>query len=52
MRAKAGTYQGKALMSAMEYVPRPDPASQSRPFRRMFSTPYRRFVSSRYPKVI
>ena len=43
-------YHGKALMSAMEYVPRPGPANQSRPFKRMFSTPYSRFVSSRYPE--
>ena len=43
------THHGNAFMSAMLYDPRPHPASQSRPLRRMSSTPYSRFVSSRYP---
>ena len=48
MRSKySWTYHGYAFMSAMLYVPRPGPASQSRPSSRMSSTPYSRFVSSR-----
>ena len=45
--ALRGTHQGNAFMSAMLYEPHPRPASQSRSLRRMSSTPYSRFVSSR-----
>ena len=42
-------HHGNALMSAMLYVPRPGPASQSRSARPIFRTPYSRRVSSVYP---
>lgn len=37
--------QGNAFASAILYLPRPSPTSQSRSLRRMSSTEYRRFVS-------